>query len=171
MKDSIKITSRLFTEEPNSASIPLNKLPNHIEAFKKINSYYMDGIVTIRAGKQEAAMGHYMVILWQLILNALEELLSEDIVTFSCYEEVTVKHLKNSQRDILLWEVERFGKVEYDFKPFVFELLDAGEEFFTLVTTNLGNITLDIDTDESYDYSSVIEDLKQIREKYLEIYR
>ena len=171
MKDRIKITSRLFTEELNSASIPLNKLPNHIEAFKKINPYYMDGIVTIRAGKQEAAMGYYMGFLWDLILNALEELLTQDTTNFDCHADVTIKHFKNSQQDILLWEVERFGKVKYDFKPFVFELLYAAEDFFTSVTNNLGNITLDIDIDNNYDYSNSIEYLKQIKEKYLEIYR
>lgn len=172
MKDRIKVTSEIFIEEPKIFSIPLNELHNHIDAFKKVSPYDMDGIVTIRAGKQEATMGHYMGFLWQLILNALEELLSDDIATFSCYEEVTVKHLKNSQKDILSWEVACCGgKVEYDFKPFVFELLDAAEEFFTSVTNNLGNITLDIDVDNSYDYSSSIEYLKQIREKYLEIYR
>lgn len=169
MKDSIKVTSKLFTEEPESFCIELDELPNHIDAFKKINPYDMDGIVIIRAGKQEAAMGYYMEFLWQLILNALDELLSEETANFDCYADVTIKRLKNSQQDVLSWEVEGFGKVKYDFKPFVFELLDAGEEFFKSVTTNLGNVTLDIDIDNNYDYSSCIERLKQIREKYVKI--
>lgn len=169
MKDSIKITSEIFIEEPKIFSIPLNQLPNHIDAFKKVNPYYMDGIVTIRAGKQEAAMSYYMGFLWDLILNALEELLTQDTTNFDCHADVTIKHLKNSKQDILSWQVERFGKVKYDFKPFVFKLLDAAEDFFTSVTNNLGNITLDIDIDNNYDYSSSIEYLKQIREKYVKM--
>ena len=174
MQCNLQITTELFIRERSSFTITPEQIPDYIDELEKIYPFDLEGLIIIKANQQEAVMSDCDCIgfLWQSVLNSLDELLTENTAIFHCPAEVEIKHLKNPKGDTLLCTVEGAGQVEYDFKTFVFGLLDAAKNCFNLITNNLSYLTENQSDDNyagSYDYSDAIEYSEKIRESYSKI--
>lgn len=165
------IKTIVISEELPDGEITIDQIKNHVEAFRNMAPFDVEGLIVISDSLQGTEMSGYIGSLWQQVITALEELLENDVATFHCPAEVSVCHKRNSNKDVLLWYVEGFGTVEYDFIEFVYTLFDAAQIFFSTVTEHLAFLTQNQSDDDfgsygSYDYSHALDYLNRVRVKY-----
>ena len=171
MSYDLKIETTILSNKLPGGEIAIDQIKDHIDVFKNLSPFYVEGIIIICDSSQKVEMNGYIGSLWQQVITALDDLSECEVTVFHCPAEVSARHMRNDNTHSVLWSVQGFGSVEYDFNEFAHALLDAAQVFFSTVTDNLSFLTLCQSDDDfasygSYNYSYVLDYLNEVKAKY-----